>query len=111
MVIAKEVLPPTSVIVVKKWPIITRTILAAAAEEIGIGTPHIEAVVIDAVEEEESLVRDLDRGHVLPEEIITAAAEVVGDGVVVVEVVMIITVIQLHLKAYLLAYPRVFLNQ
>ena len=111
-VAAKAVVVAKVAAVVKEiWPIITKTILAGAAVGIGIIDTIIEAVGV--VEEEESLVRDLDldRGHVLPSIIITAA--VGGDGVVVEVAVVIITrVIQLEGEEdFLVAYPRVFLNQ
>ena len=110
-VAAKAVVVAKVAVVVKEiWPIITKTILAGAAAGIGIIDTIIEAVGV--VEEEESLVHDLDldRGRVLPI-IITAAAG--GDGVAVAVAVVIITrVIQLEGEGdFPLAYPRVFLNQ
>ena len=111
-VAAKAVVVAKVAVVVKEiWPIITKTILAGAAAGIGIIDTIIEAVGV--VEEEESLVHDLDldRGRVLP--IIITAAAVGGDGVAVaVEVVIITRVIQLEGEGdFPLAYPRVFLNQ
>ena len=110
-VAAKAVVVAKVAAVVKEiWPIITKTILAVAAAGIGIIDTIIEAVGV--VEEEESLVHDLDldRGRVLPIIIIPAAG---GDGVAVaVEVVIITRVIQLEGEGdFPLAYPRVFLNQ
>ena len=111
-VAAKAVVVAKVAVVVKEiWPIITKTILAGAAAGIGIIDTIIEAVGV--VEEEESLVHDLDldRGRVLP--IIITAAAVGGDGVAVVVAVVIITrVIRLEGEGdFPLAYPRVFLNQ